>query len=184
MVKSALAPDTLTATAPGSYTAAPAGPIDWATRRGWYVNLLANAKNSGERILSPATTLGGTFVATSYMATPGANNLCVPAATSFIYQLNYATGAGAVTQTTGTVGGVLIVTLAPSLGPSSPITGPNGGPSSTPPNGSGLPPILAPAASTSCVSYSSGTNNQRNLSAITCANSNPVRVWRQPLQKN
>lgn len=133
ITRSTLVADQLLALGNGSFTAAPTAPINWSVDRGWYLDLTAAGVASGERILNTATTVGTTFIASSYVPNPGGSNLCVPSATSFIYQIDYATGAGQAVQTSGSVGGYLLLDVVGAALPAPPLMGttansPGGGP--------------------------------------------------------
>jgi type IV pilus assembly protein PilY1 len=76
--------------------------VDFATKRGWYLDLPTatvptNGMINGRIINKPALTTGGTFVATINIPT---NVVCEPGGRSWLVQLNSATG-GAIPQVVG-----------------------------------------------------------------------------------
>lgn len=89
-LRSSLQPQTLTTS--GSTRTVTSNTVDFATKKGWYVDL----PDTGERInTDPALALGAlAFTSNSPSAT-----VCVPGGSSWLYFLNYQTG-GVITNST------------------------------------------------------------------------------------
>jgi type IV pilus assembly protein PilY1 len=83
--------------ATGTYQAS-TNPVDVSRRRGWYLDLPADANLSNARVVSkPALTAGGTLAVTVNIPT---NTQCDPGGRSWLLAINAATG-GAVAKTLG-----------------------------------------------------------------------------------
>jgi len=81
---------------------------------GWYINLATNSVTrsdgtvitdpTGEKMISDPTIFGGVVYFPTYVPDQGTTNACGLSGDAMIYELNYLTGAGAVTTTTTTSG--------------------------------------------------------------------------------
>jgi type IV pilus assembly protein PilY1 len=96
--------DLTTSTVVLNYYSVSRNPIDWSTKRGWYINL----PNSGQRVIYPMETLIGPIVAVDTMSPDrsGARDPCVNATAgrAWNYVIDMLTGAGPSTAVFDTNG--------------------------------------------------------------------------------
>ncbi|MBZ0093414.1 MAG: hypothetical protein K8F27_14480, partial [Sulfuricellaceae bacterium] len=93
-LRSSLQVQTLTTDASGSTRSVTSNTVNYATMKGWYVDL----PDSGERInTDPALALGALVFTSNIPST----TVCVPGGSSWLYFLNYQTG-GVITDSTVT----------------------------------------------------------------------------------
>lgn len=95
VTRSYVTSDLTTATQDVTYFAVSQNPIDWATQRGWYINL----PNSGERVVYPVELLMDRYVAVDAISPSNVStNACTSSGqgTGWVYLIDGLTGAGPV----------------------------------------------------------------------------------------
>jgi len=95
--------DLTTATQSITYFAISNNPVDWATRRGWYIDL----PNTGERVVYPMNTLVDRFLAVDAISPANVStNACIQTGqgTGWVYLIDGLTGAGPGEQVLDTNG--------------------------------------------------------------------------------
>lgn len=93
VTRSVVTTDLTTATESITYYAISNNPVDWVTKRGWYIDL----PNTGERVVYPMNTLVGRFLAVDAISPANVStNACIQTGqgTGWVYLIDGLTGAG------------------------------------------------------------------------------------------
>ena len=104
-IKVVTSPTGVTSTTSVSYFAVSTNPVDWNTKRGWYIDL----PNTGQRVVYPSTALVGGYILTDTLSTANVSaDPCVQnnSNNAWNYVINGATGSGPTSAIFDNNGGI------------------------------------------------------------------------------